>query len=274
MQEPTEDRGSVCGGYCGLRGDTAQRENAEERKYENEIKKTFLVLLSVCMVMTMMPSAVFAAEGDVAQIGETTYATLDEAVAAAEDGGTIELLTDATTNGLNLSKDLTIKSAEGLAEEPTVTFTQYGIALWGKNLTFQNCNVVMNGIGSTPYTAEWSWMTICASVNASLTLDNVNMTMDADGTTNSPHAIYFCNNNVLNLKNDTVLTIKNYANDALEWDGGDGGYNVNITDSTFISDHNRSGFTGTFYATITNSNVDVINSTGNGSNGSHFIIKD
>ena len=125
--------------------------------------------------------------------------------------------------------------------------------------------------GSTPY-GEWSWMSICASKDASLTLDNVNMTMDAEGTTNSPHAIYFCNNNVLNLVNDTSLTIKNYANDALEWDGGNGGYNVNITDSTFVSDHNRSGFTGTFYATITNSDVDVINSTGNGSNGSHFII--
>src|SRR5699024_331814 len=87
------------------------------------------------------------------------------------------------------------------------------------------------------------------------------------------HAIYFCNNNVLNLYNGTVLTIKNYANDALEWDGGNGGYNVNIINSTFVSDHNRSGFTGTFYATIENSDVDVINSTGNGSNGSHFIIK-
>ena len=71
----------------------------------------------------------------------------------------------------------------------------------------------------------------------------------------------------------TVLTIKNYANDALEWNGGNGGYNVNIKNSTFVSDHNRSGFTGTFYATIENSDVDVINSTGNGSNGSHFIIK-
>lgn len=116
-------------------------------------------------------------------------------------------------------------------------------------------------------------MTICASKDASLTLDNVTMTMDAEKTTNSPHAIYFCNNNVLNLYNGTVLTIKNYANDALEWDGGNGGYNVNIINSTFVSDHNRSGFTGTFYATIENSDVDVINSTGNGSNGSHFIIK-
>ena len=31
---------------------------------KTKLKKTFLVLLSVCMVMTMMPSAVFAAEGE------------------------------------------------------------------------------------------------------------------------------------------------------------------------------------------------------------------
>ncbi len=238
------------------------------------IKRVLSVVLSLSMALCLIPSTVFAAEGDpVAKIENTTYATLDEAVAAAADGATIELLADATTNGLNLSKNLTIKAAEGLAEKPTITFTQYGIALWGKALTFENCNVVMNGIGSTPYTGEWNWMTICASINASLTLNNVNMTMDATGTTNSPHAIYFCNNNVLNIENNSNLTIKNYANDALEWDGGNGGYNVNITNSTFLSDQNRSGFTGTFYATITNSDVDVVNSTGNGSNGSHFIIK-
>lgn len=142
-----------------------------------------------------------------------------------------------------------------------------------KTLTFKGIDVVMNGVGSTPY-GEWTWMTICASKDAVLALDNVNMTMDATGSTGSPHAIYFCSNNKLNLTNGSVLTIKNYPNDALEWDGGDGGYNVNITNSTFISDHNRSGFTGTFYATITNSKVDVVNSLGNGSNGSHFIIED
>ena len=215
------------------------------------------------------------AEGDVAQIvGGGSYDTLDAAIAAAADGAIIELLADATTDGMNLSKTLVIRAAEGLAQKPTITFKKYGIALWGKALTFKNCDVVMEGIGSTPYTAEWNWTTICASKDASLTLDNVTMTMDAEKTTNSPHAIYFCNNNVLNLYNGTVLTIKNYANDALEWDGGNGGYNVNIINSTFVSDHNRSGFTGTFYATIKNSDVDVINSTGNGSNGSHFIIED
>ena len=122
----------------------------------------------------------------------------------------------------------------------------------------------MNGIGSTPYTAEWNWMAVCASKDASLMLENTEMTMiGAEG--NNAHAIYFCSNNKLNLTN-SKLEIKNYKQDALEWNGGDGGYNVNITNSTFISDHNRSGFTGTFYATIDNSTVKVINSLGNGSN--------
>ncbi len=250
-------------------------------------KRLLSALLALCMMLTMMPTVAFAAEG-----GETTadppassggnvayiernpsvyYTDLDTAIQEAQDSETVVLLKDATTKGLNLSKNITIQGADGLAEKPTVTFTEYGIALWGKALTFKDCNVKMNGIGSTPY-GEWGWMTICASKDASLTLDNVEMTMDAEGVSNSPHAIYFCNNNVLNIVNGSKLTIKNYPQDALEWDGGDGGYNVKITDSTFVSDHNRSGFTGTFYATITNSDVDVINSTGNGSNGSHFVI--
>lgn len=61
--------------------------------------------------------------------------------------------------------------------------------------------------------------------------------MDGAGAGNV-HAIYFCNNNKLNLKNGSNLTIKNYKQDALEWDGVDGGYNVNIEGgSTYTSDH-------------------------------------
>ena len=201
-----------------------------------------------------------------AHTGEQEYTTLDEAIEAANDGNTIVLLADCETKGMNLNKDLSI---DGGTDKHTVRFTQYGIALWEKSLMFKNCKVVMNGIGSTPY-AEWSWMAICASKDASLLLENTEMRMNgAEG--NTAHAIYFCSNNKLNLT-DSKLEIKNYQQDALEWDGGDGGYNVNITNSTFISDHNRSGFTGIFTAKIDNSKVDVINSTGNGSNGSHFEI--
>ena len=203
----------------------------------------------------------------VARIGETEFETLDAAVAAAVDGDTIELLADCGTAGFNLRKNLTING-----NEKTISFTQYGIALWGTALTFNNCNVVMTGIGSTPYTAEWTWMAICASKDASLTLNSSTMSMDGTGAGNA-HAIYFCNNNKLNL-NSSTLRISNYAQDALEWNEGDGEYNINLTGgSHFISDHNRSGFTGTFVVNCDGSYIDVVNSTGNGSNGSHFDIK-
>lgn len=201
----------------------------------------------------------------VAEFNGTQYATFDEALDDAKktDGATIKLLADAETSGLNLDKDLTI-DGNGHA----LKFTK-GIALWGHALVLKNVNASMAGVGSTPY-AEWNWMSVCASKDASLTLDGATLTMDGTDAGNV-HAIYFCKNNKLNLKNGSNLTIKNYKQDALEWDGGDDGYNVNIEGgSTFTSDHCRSGFTGTFVVTVDKSKVSVVNSTGNGSNGSHF----
>lgn len=239
-------------------------------------KKILAMLMAVAMAFSLLPVTAFAEENKpVAKVGDVTYTSLDDAVEAAKntDDAIIDVLADCTIAGLNLSKNLTIQGAEGLESKPTITFNKEGIALWGKALTFKNCNVVMNGIGSTPYTAEWNWMTVSASKNASLSLDGATMTMDGTGTAKNVHAIYFGTDNELNLSKGSELKIENYNQDALEWDGGDGGYNVNIKDSTYTSDNNRSGFTGTFYATIDNSTVEVINSRGNGSNGSHFDIK-
>lgn len=232
--------------------------------------------MALVCALVLVPSAY--ADGAVARIDETgsEYNTFDEAVAAAKNGETVTLLADAETAGLNLNEDLTI-DGDGHA----LKFTDKGIALWGHALVLKNVNASMVGIGSTPYTAEWNWMAVCASKDASLTLDGATLTMDGTGTPlpvndKDPHthAIYFCSNNKLNLKNGSNLTIKNYAQDALEWNGGDGGYNVNIEGgSTYTSDRCRSGFTGTFVVTVDNSKVNVVNSTGNGSNGSHFNIK-
>ena len=206
----------------------------------------------------------------VAQINDTKYETFDEAYAASKDGDTIILLSNATTEGIDLKHNLTIDG-----KKHTLTFTNKGIAMWKYSLTFKNMTVSMNGITSTPYTSEWNWMAIASSADAKLILENTNMTIDAAGKSkNDTHAIYFCGNNVLSLKNST-LTIKNYKQDALEWDGGDGGYNILLDNSSYLSDNNRSGFTGTFTVkTINNSKIDVVNSTGNGSNGSNFEFYD
>lgn len=225
--------------------------------------------MALVCALVVAPSAY--ADAAVARIDETglEYNTFDEAVAAAENNQTVTLLADAETAGLNLSKDLTI-DGDGKA----LTFAGEGIALFGKALTFENVTVSMTSVGSTPY-AEWKWMAVSASGGASITLDNASLAMDGAKTAKNTHAIYFTGDNTLNLKNGSSLTIENYPQDALEWDGGSGkGYNVNIEgNSTYTSDHNRSGFTGTFYATIDDSTVNVVNSTGNGSNGSHFNIK-
>lgn len=229
-----------------------------------------LAMLAMALVCALVVAPSAYADAAVARIDETglEYNTFDEAVAAAENNQTVTLLADAETAGLNLSKDLTIDGGGN-----ALKFTDKGIALWGHALVLKNVNASMTGIGSTPYTAEWNWMAVGASKGASLTLDGATLSMDGTGAGNV-HAIYFCSNNKLNLKNGSNLTIKNYKQDALEWDGGDGGYNVNIeTGSTYTSDHCRSGFTGTFVVTVDKSKVNVVNSTGNGSNGSHFNIK-
>ena len=233
------------------------------------MKKKMNKVFVVCLAATAMTAGMSVSAFAQVHIGGTTYKTFDEAVAAAEDGAVIVLDTDEATSGLNLSKNLTV---DGGTDKKNLTFTDKGIALWGKKLTFKNCAVELNGIGLTPYTTEWNWMTISASKDAELHLENAEMVMDGNGVAANTHAIYFGSNNKLNLK-DSKLEIRNYPQDALEWDGGDGGYNVNLENSTYISDNNRSGFTGTFYATIDNSKVQVLNSHGNGSNGTYYTIK-
>lgn len=228
-----------------------------------------VLLTALVLTFVQAPSAALA-EGNVARVGDAEYATFDEAFAAAADGQTVTLLADATTKGLDVRKDVTVDGAGH-----SLAFVEKGIGLRGGNdLTLKNLTATMAGVGSTPcLDFGWTWMSVCAQPDCSLTLDNAKLTMDGTGAGNV-HAVYFTGNNKLNLQNGSVLTIKNYKQDALEWDGGDGGYNVNITGgSKFVSDLNRSGFTGTFYATVDASTVEVTNSTGNGSNGSHFDIR-
>lgn len=220
---------------------------------------------------TAAPEAKAPVATSVAEFNGTQYGTFDEALAAAKDtdNATIKLLDNAETAGLDLSKNLTIDG-----NDYALKFTDKGIALRGKALTFKKVNVTMTDIGSTPAVVDngWTWMTVCAGKGASLTLDGATLTMDGTRA-GSVHGIYFCGNNKLNLKNASNLTIKNYKQDALEWNGGIG-YIINIENgSTYTSDHCRSGIVGTFDITVDNSKVNVVNSTGNGSNGSHFNIK-
>ncbi len=74
------------------------------RKITKRAVACFLVLL---MVLLMMPVMAFADDGPVAKIGDENYATLADAVTAAQNGDTIKLLTDVEqTNSIIIDKNI------------------------------------------------------------------------------------------------------------------------------------------------------------------------
>ena len=59
-------------------------------------KKLVSVAIVLAMLLSLFSMSVFADGNNVAQIGETEYATLEDAVEAAQDGDTVKLLADIT----------------------------------------------------------------------------------------------------------------------------------------------------------------------------------
>lgn len=142
-------------------------------------KRLLSWVMVAAMVISMLPISAMATEtgGNVARIvGGQEYATLDDAVAAAADGATIELLADTTSEGFHLYKSLTIKGVDG---KPTITFPNQGIFIQ-KDLTFQNCNVQMTGINRNFEGLAFMSVNVGAT-GTTLTLDNASMTLDGTG---------------------------------------------------------------------------------------------
>ena len=72
-------------------------------------KKILAVFLSLCMAMSLLPVTALAAENDVAQVGDKTYATLETAFSAAQNGQEIKLLNDVTLDKLiSVTKTVTL----------------------------------------------------------------------------------------------------------------------------------------------------------------------
>lgn len=74
--------------------------------------RIFSILLTCAMLLSLLPATALAAEGDVAEVDGTGYATLAGAVEAAASGQTVKLLTDTdiSTTGLVIpsGKSLTL----------------------------------------------------------------------------------------------------------------------------------------------------------------------
>lgn len=250
-----------------------------------------LAVLLVSLAVWAMPAKSYAAEGDVAQIERTgdQYATFDDAFAAAQDGDTITLLANAEV-AKSLDKSVTI-DGQNLYTLTSINH-RYGFT-WGEGrcLTFKDVTAnfyylieienpgsssdlglfYINGKGNAPTFYDDTF---------DFTFDNATINMvngdDAGnaGATNRLHAIYYDScGGTITMKNGSTVTITDFPEDAIEWGGQENSY-LNIEDSTYISDSNRGGITGTWNVTINRSTVQVLDSDANGSNGGHFDIND
>lgn len=76
------------------------------KQKSGRITRAISVLLTLTMLLTLLPTVVFAADDPAAQYGDIKYATLSDALTAAQEGGgTVRLLRDYT-----LEEDVTVPS--------------------------------------------------------------------------------------------------------------------------------------------------------------------
>ena len=68
-------------------------------------RKLLSILLTFCLAFSLLPTTALADGEKVAQVGETKYATLAEAIAAAKDGDTVKLLRDCSGDGIQIPAD-------------------------------------------------------------------------------------------------------------------------------------------------------------------------
>ena len=183
-------------------------------------KQIFSFLLVLAMLLTWIPLTVSAADYE-AKIGNTMYASLGEALTAAQNGDVVEVLKACIFAGATLSKNITVKAADGLEEQPLITLTKSivpgadaaltfeGLKLYstenvfsfeagsaGSALTLKNCDVESNGyycvfidvqgitlnIEGGSYTSNWGCI-VCGATMPTTAEERVKIAVNVSGAT-------------------------------------------------------------------------------------------
>ena len=212
--------------------------------------------------------------GAVAQIGETTYETLDEAVEEASEGSTITLLKDCElTKGFN--KTLTFNGGYKITINKQLTSNGEGWMCFGlydpsRVLTFDGVDVEWN---SEVGTAPWLMLSLTGTMNVTNGA-HVKFTVDS-GSTGSRNAIYLNAGSSINVSNGSTFEIYGYGTAGKEGQGlqldKTGTAEVNVTGkSTFLIDGTNRGYVNSPTIYVEDSKFTVQNCTANASNGGNF----
>ena len=151
----------------------------------------------------------------VAKVGDVGYATLAEAVAAAEAGATVTLLKDTTGAGVVINKDITID-----LNDCTYTFNKAVGSTGTETLGFQikkgNDVTIKNGTLTSTAVTEGNEVKVLIQNYANLTLTDVNL---VDST---EHVLYALSNNsgTVVLDGSTSISTDAVAFDVYDFSAG------------------------------------------------------
>ena len=228
----------------------------------------------------------------VAEINGILYDTLDDAIAAAVDGDTIEILNNCSTpNGFAIGgktdnhdnpNDLTI-SGNG----HTITLDQKGIyiakdgATTPSKLTFNNCKLDIRPASGTPTISGegYPWAAVIINYDCELTFDNCTVNVKQPiGDTKVHTGLYYHVGSKINL-NNTVMSVTGFKTNGFSADVNDedlpytSELNV-LNDSNLTVSQNRAGLTAALKVTVTNSKLTNSNNRDYASNEADYFITD
>lgn len=200
----------------------------------------------------------------VAQIGDTKYETLDEAVKNVQDGEEIILLDNCNLSAL-LDKNLTFTG------NGTITINNYTLNGYKKDLTLKGKNVKLHWTNGE----KGNWLMLATSGSIKV-LDGATMKMEFNSkTTATKNALYMNSGSSIVVDNASTFKIIGHETKGITGEGiqlnETGKSTIKVTNgSTFIIDGTNRGYVNSPVIYVENSTFKVINCTNNGSNGGKF----
>lgn len=188
------------------------------------------LLLTLCLVLALLPGMALADEEAVAQVGEETYTTLQEAFEKAPDKGVITLLRDITLENSSIM-DGTNKAFVQLTEDKELTLelngktltlnkigqmydTNGGIEVKAGTLTIQDSA----GGGKIAGTSRWGGAPLLYSNSSTIILKSGTLSMTTEVFSTHPG----CNNCVVSVATNGRFIMNGGAITAQDADDADG----------------------------------------------------
>ena len=225
--------------------------------------KKIIAFIFACIISLFSISNV-KAEDYVAKIGETNYATLEEAIKAADDSSIINLLGEGTLS-FNPNKSLTFVGNGKISVKGSEPWNSYSgvLTLKGSGVTFE----------WEDDTNSWLMMALSGTINIE---DGATMRFKFNSnSTATRNAIYMNAGSVINVKNGSHLeiiaeTTTNAKGQGIQLDNTNKSF-INVTGgSTFLIDGTNRGYVNSPEIYVKDSKFTVRNCTANGSNGGKF----